>query len=353
MDGQMAIPGSIQDRELDKFTDNGNSETTVQVETFDDLPIHTMTDVVNATTTFIGEAFSQTALSTDSVWRIRRLSVAGSLSITEYAVDGNGDASFTFDFDNASSFFPAIPFVNTRSILFDGANDFLDIANNAAIDFDFRTEAASWNGWIRTSDTTGSVTYLEKQSGTNPGWRFYLVSNRLVLELRGTGGTTDRIRTRGPTGTGAIINDGGWHMLSATYDGSGNASGVSLYVDGTALTPLDIQNDALLTDTSNSVNAAMASRTGGGNNYGPGHMDECSIWDVELTSGEITTIYNTGIPIDLQGQGVSPITVSLNWWSRNGDGGSDVFPNIIDVENSIVGIMTNMTLGDIQNVTPP
>ena len=208
---------------------------------------------------------------------------------------------------------------------------------------------ASWNLWLKTSDTTSGVTYFEKNS-SNVGWRFYLSANRLIIELRGTGGTGDRIRVR--TDNNVTYNDGSWHMISCTYDGSGNASGITIYIDGVSET-LDIQNDTLTTDTSVAANAAIAARTGGGNNFGPGNIDEVSIWDVELSSANITTIYNSGTPIDLQGQGVSPITTSLNYWARMGDGPSDSFPTIQDVENSINGTMTNMTAGDIETEVPP
>jgi hypothetical protein len=140
-------------------------------------------------------------------------------------------------------------------------------------------------------------------------------------------------------------------MITITYDGSGDASGVTMYVDGVSQT-LDVQNDTLTSDTSNVANAAIMSRSGGAQNAGPGNVDEVSIWDVELSASEVTTVYNSGVPIDLQGQGSSPITTSLNYWARMGDGANDSFPNIEDVENNINGVMTNMTAGDIESEVP-
>ena len=322
------------------------SDTLLNVKKAEDPTYYTRVDVQNSTTSFTGKTYDLDAATSASVWQITRTIVSGTETITQYADDEN-----TYDkiWDNRTSLFGAIPFVNVFSIQFDGANDYIDIADNAAIDFDFRSEAASWNLWLKTSDTTSGVTYFEKNS-SNVGWRFYLSANRLIIELRGTGGTGDRIRVR--TDNNVTYNDGSWHMISCTYDGSGNASGITIYIDGVSET-LDIQNDTLTTDTSVAANAAIAARTGGGNNFGPGNIDEVSIWDVELSSANITTIYNSGTPIDLQGQGVSPITTSLNYWARMGDGPSDSFPTIQDVENSINGTMTNMTAGDIETEVPP
>ena len=33
-----------------------------------------------------------------------------------------------------------------------------------------------------------------------------------------------------------VKNDGGWHLVAATYDGSGSANGVNLYIDGLSVT---------------------------------------------------------------------------------------------------------------------
>lgn len=327
------------------------SDTLLTVKKGEDPTFYLRIDKPNSSTTFIGKTYDLNALTSAPVWQITRTIVSGTETITQFADDVN-----TYDkiWDNRVSLFGSAPFANSLSVQFDGANDFVDVSHNAAIDFDFRSESASWNFWIKISNTTSSVTYLEKQA-SNVGWRFYLKAKRLTLELRGTGGTGDRIRVRSfSSGTkfGTRLNDGAWHMVTATYDGSGLASGVNLYLDGVAESTLQIQNDTLSTDTSNTNNMAIASRSGGGNNTGPGNIDEVSIWDVELSAGDITTIYNSGIPIDLQNQGLSPITVSLNYWCRMGDGSNDVFPILEDVESLITGTMTNMTAGDIEGAVP-
>jgi hypothetical protein len=302
------------------------------------------TDQSDPNTFFEGRAVALDADPAAAVWQISRTVTFGNQTVKEWADD---ESTYDKIWNNRASLFGAVPFQNSFSIQFDGANDFIDVDDNAAIDFDFRSEAASWNFWMKSGDTTGSVTYLEKQD-SNIGWRVYLATNRLTLELRG-GGTGDRIRVR--TDSSVTYRDGLWHMITITYDGSGDASGVTMYVDGVSQT-LDVQNDTLTSDTSNVANAAIMSRSGGAQNAGPGNVDEVSIWDVELSASEVTTVYNSGVPIDLQGQGSSPITTSLNYWARMGDGANDSFPNIEDVENNINGVMTNMTAGDIESEVP-
>lgn len=325
------------------------SDNILNIKEFEGQTFYKIIDEPDASTTYIGKTYDLDADTSSAVWQISRTVETGNLTITQYADD---EATYDKIWDNRTSLFGAVPFTNSLSLQFDGANDFLDISHDTSIDFDFRSDAASFNCWVKTSDTSNGKTYMEKMD-SNTGWRFYLNSNNLTLELRATGtGDRIRVRTDNSDSVGDTLNDGSWHMITATYDGSGNASGVTLYVDGsTSGFSLDIQNDTLAGDSSNTVNAAVGGRTGGGNNFGPGNIDEVSIWDVELTSGQVSTIYNSGSPVNIQGQS-GAISSSLVYWARMGDGPSDVFPTIEDVENNISGTMTNMTAGDIEGAVP-
>ena len=83
--------------------------------------------------------------------------------------------------------------------------------------------------------------------------------------------------------------------------------------------------------------------------YSDIYLDEVSIFDYELTSGQVTSIYNSGTPTDLDN--TSGVTAPVHWW-RMGDG--DTFPTITDVGTTggNDGTMTNMESGDIVTDTP-
>jgi len=299
-------------------------------------------DIRSAHLVFTGWAEDQSATTAQAKWIMKREIIVGNEVITEWA-------SNTFDqiWDNRDSLFSTIPFVNNFSVQFDGNNDFIDVDDNSLIDFDFESEAASWNFWIKSTDTSGTVEYIEKML-SNTGYRLSLASNRLTIELRATG-TGDRIRVR--SNVNVTYRDGNWHMVTITYDGSGDASGVTMYVDGASIV-LNTQNDTLTGDTSNIADMAIAARSGGsGANFGPGNLDEVSIWNDELLSADVTALYNSGVPIDLQNQS-GTIETALVYWNRMGDGPNDVFPTLEDVENNIIGTMTNMSSGDIESEVP-
>ena len=80
-----------------------------------------------------------------------------------------------------------------------------------------------------------------------------------------------------------------------------------------------------------------------------GHIDELSLWSAALTSGNITTIYNSGAPADLVASGIS----GLKLWYRMGDSGGDSNTVIKDASgNARDAVPENMEAGDIVKVVP-
>jgi hypothetical protein len=123
---------------------------------------------------------------------------------------------------------------------------------------------------------------------------------------------TDHIN--GQTGLIGTITDGNWHHVALTYDGSQDISGFNLYYDNSNITILTIANN-----TPNNVsNAAdfMIGARGTSSAYGlafSGNIDEVSYFNSELSSTDITNIYNSGIPNDIS------ILSPVGWWRLGED----------------------------------
>ena len=81
-----------------------------------------------------------------------------------------------------------------------------------------------------------------------------------------------------------------------------------------------------------------------------GNIDEVGFFDYSLTSGQVTSLYNSGVPTDLDN--TSGVTAPVHWW-RMGDG-SDTITTINDVGTTggNNGTPTNMEAGDIVTDTP-
>ena len=83
-------------------------------------------------------------------------------------------------------------------------------------------------------------------------------------------------------------------------------------------------------------------------NYGEAILDEVAIFDDNLSTAKVQSIYNSGTPTDLSSE-----QYLIGYW-RNGDtAGTSVFPTIEDYSSEgNDGTMTNMTSGDIITDVP-
>jgi hypothetical protein len=92
------------------------------------------------------------------------------------------------------------------------------------------------------------------------------------------------------------IDTTNWHHLVFTYKPSTSSNGLKIYIDGTNVA------SATSGGTVNAVTASTftlgASVFGGGyppfGRYFDGLIDEVGVWNTELTSGNVTTLYNSG-----------------------------------------------------------
>jgi hypothetical protein len=89
----------------------------------------------------------------------------------------------------------------------------------------------------------------------------------------------------------ASVNDGVWHFLVATYDGSGQASGIRLYVDGTAVVTTIYTNTLNGLTTLNNVPVTIGSRDTGAVPYS-GLLDEAAIFGTALAAAQVRQLQN-------------------------------------------------------------
>jgi hypothetical protein len=230
---------------------------------------------------------------------------------------------------------------NRLSVLFDGVDAYVNLGNPANLSFE-RTNAFSISCWLKT--TTNALCFpiskLES-AGTGRGWGMRLTNGNVYFNLANTTSTSHlQVRT-----TSATVNSGNWQHAVITYSGNSDVSGVTIYVDNSSAALTTIVN-TLNATTINSINAQLSGRNGTDSVY-PGNEDEVSVWNKELTSGEVSEIWNGGQPNNLLDHSVSNNLVS--WW-RMGDG--DTFPVLFDSQSTNDGTMLNMLPGDIVSDVP-
>jgi hypothetical protein len=174
---------------------------------------------------------------------------------------------------------------------FNGTTSKIVIANESSFDFE-RTQAFSIACWVKYTSTSEMV-FVSKEDSNSPyrGWS---------LEANGNAGKIGFYLINNVTGGGNAImgetplayNDGNWHYVVGTYDGSGALSGMAVYIDGSPVTLTSIRDNlganTILNNFSVNIGAQQTV------NFMSGAIDEVGIWSRALTSGEVTSLWNGG-----------------------------------------------------------
>ena len=195
-------------------------------------------------------------------------SVAYDSSGNTYNGNVNG-ASWTADAKNIY----ALDFDNT---------DYVDIGNN--LNFE-KTQAYSLEAWIKTTMSAPGAIIAKMNSANNfRGYDMILESGSIEAHLISNWGADDAIKVEANT----IVNDGTWHHIIVTYDGSGTAAGLKIYIDGNPET-LTVVKDSLTGSTVNDDDLRIGTRTT--NIPFDGIIDEVKIYSCALSSDAVYNKY--------------------------------------------------------------
>ncbi len=175
--------------------------------------------------------------------------------------------------------------INDFGLNFDDSNDYVSVGNVSPLSFEYN-QPFTLSAWIKTSNTTTDDIIVSKMenSGNYRGYSLSALNSttgKLNLVIRNVINST-YISSIGST----KVNDGQWHHVVATYDGSGTYDGTMLYVDGQAET-MTKSSDSLGGATIVNTQAfTIGSRASGGVPFA-GRIDEVRVYNSELTSGQI------------------------------------------------------------------
>lgn len=239
-------------------------------------------------------------------------------------------------------------YINAFSTVFDGVDETATIGDVAALKF-IETDSFSLSIWFKTTSAGNNMSMLGKKlhsGGARPGYQLqFAKDDEFMVEITNSRNTNEILVEY--LHAANLYRDGKWHHALFTYDGSTNASGVVLYIDGAVQAP-SVVNDSLSASIDGTGVAAIASQNGV-NQMFDGGLEEPSIWNKELTALEVADIYNGGVAADLSKH--SAFVNNAGWW-RCGD--RDPFPTMIDNSiNSNDATMQNMELADFVLDVPP
>jgi len=214
----------------------------------------------------------------------------------------DGSNWLVYDYDLIS--YPAVS--NEYAVDFDGTNDYMSIpdadifslGNGSGTD-----NAFSISGWFN-ADSIGTFFVVTKDVNGGREWVFRTISSQLSFFAFGTGG--GYIGRQYTT----ALSTGQWYHAVVTYDGSKASSGIKLYLNGSRVDNADYGAGTYTAaaNTTTIVRAGSSERDG----FSNGKLDEVAIFNTELSSSNVSAIYNSGKPATLSGY--NPV----GWW-RMGD----------------------------------
>ena len=220
-------------------------------------------------------------------------------------------------------------------------DDYVDIINSTVPPAIFQdigdNNSYSISAWIKTTqDAAGGLYWYsgatiielrnEYPAGShvafNFGISYTLAGGYSILTF---GRSDDYLTGAELVSSTADVNDGNWHHVAITIDNNDYI----FYVDGsnTASGTFSVASgDCSVGAIASNMQIGLRTRDGGqkDRNYFDGNIDELAIWDSTLTSGNITSIYNSGQPADLTS--LSPIA----WWRLGEDASFSTNWNIPD-----------------------
>ncbi len=176
------------------------------------------------------------------------------------------------------------------ALSFDGSTNFITVANASNFNFE-RTDKFSFTGWIKwNASATGSIYVLEKEglTGNEPGYEIHVDADnfKLIASLIDSTGATIQTTTAVSSLTPTT-----WHFIAVTYDGSSSGAGLKIYIDtASAVTGTSTISNSIV----NTIPVTIGKVSAFSSNFFWGIMDDARIYNVELASGDVSTIYTAG-----------------------------------------------------------
>ena len=212
----------------------------------------------------------------------------------------NGSAWIELDSDGTGAVYE-----NRWGASFDGTGDYMTTDNSV---LNFYNTGGSISAWIKPSSVTGTRTDAFKNRSIINKGNVYLSLN---VDESGypalyfyDGVVREVVAT-------TQVSTSSWMHICATW----STTGSSIYVNGTS-EATSSNTPANITSSQTGATVYMG-RTPTVWDYFGGLIDELAVFNTELSSSNVSTIYNSGVP-----SGISALS-PVNWWRMgDNDGGT-------------------------------
>ncbi|TWU15956.1 LamG domain-containing protein [Allorhodopirellula heiligendammensis] len=172
-----------------------------------------------------------------------------------------------------------------RVYLFDGSNDRIQIpglyTSDGSDDFPFTVAM-----WIKAASPSSSQTWFGNYNGSGSGFSIGTYASLLYAGMRSTDGGYASIRVSVPY---AFTT---WKHVAVSYDGSTDASGIKVYIDGVRQTETDASEMSYVKMSAIAANINIGSRAY--DQRFAGRLDDIMAFDLDKSASDLADIYSAG-----------------------------------------------------------
>ena len=171
----------------------------------------------------------------------------------------------------------------------------------------------SFSAWVNadtlSTDLNQPNTIISKYGTSTNEWWFLIENKKLVII---------NYDQSNPTIIGrkydTDLSPNTWYHIAATYDGSKNVTGFKLYLDGVRVDDTNYNANSTYGGMQNQVQNVFIGKRDRATrlSYFDGQINNTQIWQAELSSSEIETLYNSGVPLT----GTQPQESNLKAWYK-------------------------------------
>jgi len=226
----------------------------------------------------------------------------------------------------------------SQALQFDGATDYVSVADNATLD---ATDTAdlTLTGWFYRDTATTDDTIIAKRNGvasTDTGYIAYIddADDKLYFEV--SDGTDEY-----QLASASTFTKPGWNHYAIVWD-QDSASGSEIYINGVADGATDTGTIGDIGDLSNAVVLAIGAESDAAN-YFDGRLDDIRVYSRALSASEILQLSKAGTAKVTMNQNSKVTSGLVGLWSFNGPDVNWGTNKALDRSgNSNDGTLTNM-----------
>ena len=192
---------------------------------------------------------------------------------------------------------------------FDGSNH-IEISDSDSLSFgNGSTDSAfSVSTWVNFDDVTNSSLFSKSEASSNREYSVHFGNEKIYFALYSE--LSNKYIAR-YYDTDLTSYEGSWVHFVFTYDGSRSVNGLKIYLNNSR-----IDDNSLTSGTYVAMSNGTASLKLGrsfNTKYLKGKQSNTQIWQAELSASEVSTLYNSGVPLLT---GTQPQASNLKAWYK-------------------------------------